>query len=456
MGQGGRSAREWTAEEASRIWDLLTGVIDFGDRLDFVFLELSSSELETAWPAALKTYCTSRDLPIREPEAQANLLDWLEKELARGQELDALQGKERPRSLYIVSLVHLRNERYILARLNENRDRLVSALSGTFCLVGVGDFVRRIANNAPSVWAMRARAFVLGGMPPPNALAIAGGFESAKESGAAVTALAAPAPPAAPPSAYELTRGVSRHSDAAPDLASGSVEVLMSVAPQDLNRARELQKRLPGKVTLPINAPVDPSLFNRASLILLLISPAYLESVQWKVLENALEQDRGLQTKLIPLLIVPTPIPGALRSFIPLRLLNSVDDASNLPRLMDTIERLDRDVPSTQQDWAPVGELSHVQMQLDDFPLDWNEPGPQQLNRYLALMYPDWQSIKLISQTAGISLDRVGFQQSPLAAWRDVLESAAQQAKLRKLINCVLSDRAASAIHTKLRELTDA
>lgn len=460
MGQDVESDAGWMRGDALRVWDLLTGLIDFGDRLDFVLLQLPNLSLETPWRGALEEYCGTKNLPFVAPQEKTAPLGWLEEELVVGAQLDSTLGAARPRSVYWVSLVGLKNERFILARLNENRDRLVSALGGAFCLVGVGDFVRRVAHNAPSIWAMRARAFVLDGPPPSGAQGTAE-MESAVDVAPRAADIAPPAAPspaaAAPPPTqrgYESAREGMKKNATLPDFAVGSVEVLISACPQDVGRAKEIQTRLPGRVSLPVNPGDAEMLFNRCDLILPLLSPAYLESVEWKILEKALERDRNLESKLIPLLIVSTPVPAALRTFTPLRLLNADEEADNVPRLMDTIQRLGRDVPSTQRDRAPPGVLSNVKIQLNR-PLDWSQSGPEQLTRYLAVVYPDWSTIRAISQLAGISLYSVFFQSSPLLIWADVLNSASRQSKLRDLVGRVLRDERAAPIHAKLRELTD-
>src|SRR5690349_5173312 len=111
------AAGGWSAAQAEREWSRLTGILDFGDRLDFVFLELADPADEAEWRRAIAAHCASKNLPFFAPAEDEEVLDWLERERQRGMEIEAREGEERPRSVYFASLVGTSRERFVLARI---------------------------------------------------------------------------------------------------------------------------------------------------------------------------------------------------------------------------------------------------------------------------------------------------------------------------------------------------
>lgn len=434
------AASWWSAADAKRVWRALTGILDFGDRLDFVFLQLSSPDHEPAWKRSLRAYCRAQGLPFREPARGKTFLEWMESERQRGLAIEAREGDQRARSVYFGSLLGENRERFALARVNENRDRLVSALCGTLCLIGSGDFVRRVANGAPSIWAMRTRGFEIGGPPPPHtrtsAPEAAGGFEARRP--------AAAAPPSSSPASPTRAADVSLRGAPRPGASTPDLDVLLSAAPRDLEQAVELEKRLPGSREVTTRAADQTRLLDRARFVIPLLSPSYLDSEAWADLARHLDTDSEgtLRSRLIPVFLADTPVPGALRDMNPLRLRTAQERVRELPRLV-------RALRGEPESWSASEKLP-----LDEVPFAWSRPGAQELVETLVHIYPGWSRARLLAEHAGVSLHGVDASQGAFDFWRELVKAAASQGRLRSLIEQALKDPTIRVFHPRLRTLT--
>lgn len=275
------------------LWKRLVALLDFGDRLDFALLEYSSPEVLRAWSAALRARCAERGQPWSEARPGQAVLDWLEAERVRGLGVERALGPKRPREVYLGVIPEGNDERFVFARINENRDNLVRALSGVLCLAGPGDFIRRLAYAAPSIWAMRSETFELR-EPPPAAFAA--------------------------PIDDEAEASTQAPEHAAP---SFELDVLISAGPRDEQEATDLLRRLSSdgfSVAIALDEKGHARL-DRARIVVVLLSYSYAYSEAWEALQRspmAQHEPDLLGRRLVPLLLSEGSIPGLFRGTAPL------------------------------------------------------------------------------------------------------------------------------------------
>lgn len=280
-----------SASPNEQLWKRLVALLDFGDRLDFALLEYSSPEVLRAWSAALRARCAQRGQPWSEARPGQAVLDWLEAERVRGLGVERALGPKREREVYLGVIPEGNDERFVFARINENRDNLVRALNGVLCLAGPGDFIRRLAYAAPSIWAMRSETFELREPPPAE-------FAAPVEDEAQAQAPEHEAP-------------------------SFDLDVLISAGPRDEQEATDLLRRLSSdgfSVAVALDGKGHAQL-DRARIVVVLLSYSYAYSEAWEALQHSPmsqhEPDR-LSRKLVPLLLSEGSIPGLFRSTAPL------------------------------------------------------------------------------------------------------------------------------------------
>jgi hypothetical protein len=272
------------------LWRRLVALFDFGDRLDFALLEFSSPEIFRAWSAALQARCTQRGQPWSEARPGQPMLDWLEAERVRGLGVERALGPKRAREVYLGVIPEGNDERFVFARINENRDNLVRALNGVLCLAGPGDFIRRLAYAAPSIWAMRAETFELRELPP-DAVAV-------------------------PVDSAPMPISTSKNP-------SFALDVLISAGARDEQEARDLLQRLAasGFAAALAQERTGHDRLEQARFIVVLLSYSYPHSEAWAALQSsrmAQQKPDRLSRKLVPLLLSEGSIPGMFRNLTPL------------------------------------------------------------------------------------------------------------------------------------------
>jgi hypothetical protein len=272
------------------LWRRLVALFDFGDRLDFALLEFSSPEIFRAWSAALQARCTQRGQPWSEARPGQPMLDWLEAERVRGLGVERALGPKREREVYLGVIPEGNDERFVFARINENRDNLVRALNGVLCLAGPGDFIRRLAYAAPSIWAMRAETFELRELPP-DAVAV-------------------------PVDSAPMPISTSKNP-------SFALDVLISAGARDEQEARDLLQRLAasGFAAALAQERTGHDRLEQARFIVVLLSYSYPHSEAWAALQSsrmAQQKPDRLSRKLVPLLLSEGSIPGMFRNLTPL------------------------------------------------------------------------------------------------------------------------------------------
>lgn len=472
---------EGPAWDADKTWRALVKLLHFGDRLDFVFFESDSMDTFRAWRDALREHCRSKDQPFREPKAGQGVLDWLEEERARGVTEDAERGEDRPREIYIGTIPQDGSERVVFGRINENRDNLVRSLNGALILAGAGDFVRRLAYAAPSVWAMRTKSFTLQG-PPPSAVA-APAKRSNREVGFAAKA-ASPSPPAAeripaaappspgaaplfaasaPPFAVSAQEAsdeafVASPAQVAEDEPMIALDVLVTCAGHDEAAARDLKRRIEAegfRCAIALDSK-GLSEIEAARVVVVLLSSNYAYSKSWDALAQtrmAKEEPARLRAKLVPILLQDAVIPGLMSGLTPLDFRSPDSRAYDHGRLLRMLSG-ERDL-SQGPGLAPARyELSGDASWLTEAPLDWGLREPRALLDLLMDAYPDFAQMKNLASRADILLDTWSSQGGSLrSACANLLDSAARQRKLRPLIDVVLADPGSAAHHHRIRQI---
>jgi tetratricopeptide (TPR) repeat protein len=100
---------------------------------------------------------------------------------------------------------------------------------------------------------------------------------------------------------------------------------------------------------------------------------------------------------------------------------------------------------------APAGEG------VPDSPAwDWSGPELRNLEGLLAAQYTDPSALRYVTAAAGLDQAAIPFSSPPREAWRSALEWAAENGKLRDLVQTVLDDESAAGIQDELRALLQA
>lgn len=410
--------------DAERTWSQCTKLFDFGDRLDFVFLDYTSADVLRAWRRALRAYCDEHGLPWSQPAPRQGFLEWLEGERQRGLVKERQLGARRPREVYLGTIPHNAREGWVLARLNENRDNLVRSLNGVLCLAGEGDFTRRLAFAAPSVWAMKTKTFDLGGPPPSRVLV------------------------AADPSLQTLP-GVELED-------RFDLDVLVSAAPRDEAAARDLLQRLAGegiRGELAMDEK-EHSALDRARLVVVLLSSTYVYSTAWDGLRRsrgACEAPGELRSRLIPVMVSDGPVPGLMWDMTPLDFRTPGAMAHNYARLVSALQG--EPEASTGPGLPPPVPVPPANSGwLDRARFDLSDPHERELLKQLVAAYPDHEAVRRVMGYLGIR-EEVADWKAPLRyTWHTVLVHAAREGRIRELVNYVLSDPGAAPFHAALRK----
>ena len=416
--------------DATRTWQSLVRLFGFGDRLDFVFLESGSSETFRAWRDALRAHCRATERPWSEPSPSQKILDWLEAERLRGLDLERAAAAQRPREIYLGTIAQDEDERFVFARINENRDNLVRALNGVLCLAGTGDFVRRLAYAAPSVWAMRTKSFELCGPPPAEVAAASSTAERGLESLVVKTAK-----------------------------ESFDFDVLLTAGGHEESAARELRSRLEAE-GFRCRVAVDESGLadlERARVVVVLLSPTYAYSSSWEALRGsrlAASRPDDLRARLLPILIGDAVIPGMFQGLTPLDFRSPESRARDYGRLVRAL-RGERDASEgpglTQVIPVSSGDTSW----LDQVPFPWVHPAARALLDALNAAYPHAEEMLFVLRAAGILTNQAVVPASTTDLWRWALELAARQHRVRSLLHRVLADDDVSAYHPPIRRLIE-
>lgn len=409
--------------DADRAWQLLGGIFDFGDRLDFVFLEPSSPEVLGAWRAALRAHCRGKGQPWSEAKPGQSILDWLEGERVRGLALE--QAKQpREREVYFGFIPKDEDEHFVFSRINENRDNLVRTLNGVLCLAGYGDFVRRIAYGSPSIWAMRTSSFELDGPPPPSVRAP----EDEGESG------------------FESARVEERFD----------LDVFVSASPRDERQARTLVQGISDE-GLSVKLGVEEADYadvGHARRILVLLSASYAYSTAWERLRNsrfAREEPEKLGRRLVIANLDSGGVtPGMLQAARRFDLSTEDARATSYANLLRVLRGEEEERP------APFLEPASAALRpwIDEVPFPWSNPSARALRDALVAAYDSVDQARYLALKGGLSLGRVSFHGAIEPVWNNILEVAATQGILRKLIEVVLQDPNVRAYHRRIRQLT--
>jgi hypothetical protein len=418
--------------DAERTWQQLTRLFAWGDRLDFVFLDYLSPDVFAAWRRALRAYCAERGQPWSQPARKQTFIDWLEGERKRGETKEREEGEARAREVYLGTIpqgrdAQGRDERWVFARINENRDNLVKALNGVLCLAGENDFTRRLAYAAPSVWAMRSKSFTLAG-PPPARVRV---------------------PPPPPPGSQP---------DTLQEPPSYDFDVLVSAAARDEGEARDLLKRLAAEGitgTLATDEKGHEAL-EQARLVVVLLSGTYAYSSAWDALRGsrlAREQPDELRWRIVPVMLSEGPLPYLVRDMAPLDFRTPEVKARNQARLVSVL-RGERE-ESTGPGLAPAmptpprdsGWLDCTKFSLSDA----NE---RELLNLMVRAYPEHDSIQRIMDHIGIRQEVIAWETTSLRyIWHAVLVLAARKKRVRGLVQYVLSDPASAPYHAAIRKV---
>ncbi|MFE9423759.1 trypsin-like peptidase domain-containing protein [Kitasatospora sp. NPDC006697] len=98
---------------------------------------------------------------------------------------------------------------------------------------------------------------------------------------------------------------------------------------------------------------------------------------------------------------------------------------------------------------TPTQRAPHL---LDTFPFDWTDPGAVELRDLLASVYFRVDPVVRLARQAGIAPARIGWEKPMDEVWFELISTAAQQDRLRELLEQVAAgpDR---ALTVRLREL---
>lgn len=412
------------AFDAERTWRQITKLFAWGDRLDFVFLDYTEPDVFRAWRRALRAHCQERGRPWSQPAPGETFLDWLERERLRGLDKEQQEGAARPREVYLGTIPQGRTELVLFARLNENRDKLVRALNGVLCLAGEGDFTRRLAYAAPSIWAMRTKTFDLAGLPPARVLV---------------------------PSEAEQSTIVPPDEDECFDL-----DVLVSAAARDEAEGRDLLRRLAAE-GLSGDLATDErghEALEHARFVVVLLSSSYAYSSAWDALRGsrlAQEQPDELRWRIVPVMLSEGPIPFLVRDMTPLDFRTPDAQARNLQRLVSAL-RSEREA-STGPGLVPAPPIPPQDSAwLDRATFGLSDPNERELLSQLVAAYPEQSAIRRIMDHVGIKQERIGWEATSLRyIWHAVLVLAARQKRIRSLVHYVLSDPSAAPYHAAIR-----
>ncbi|MEZ4300379.1 MAG: toll/interleukin-1 receptor domain-containing protein [Polyangiaceae bacterium] len=420
------------AFDAERTWRGIRQVLDFGDRLDFVFLQFADPTVFEAWRFALRAWAREQGLRWSEPAAADSILDWLEGERRRGVSLEQSGQAERPREVYLGVIPQSDDEGTLFARINENRDNLVRALNGTLCLCGSGDFVRRLAYAAPSIWAMRTRSFDLVGPPPASA-------------------------PASAAATHLESLGATLSMRRSTVTEAFDLDAFISASPRDEREARSLADRLTGE-GLSVRVGTggkDHEAMERARFVVVLLSREYVYSKAWEAVQNsrlAREQPESLKQRFVPILFGDAAIPGLLRDSTPLDFRTPESRARDTERLLLRLRgERERSAGPGLAPAPPV--LSTDTGWLDKVPLDFSHPSVRELLNVLISAYPYVDSVKRIARSAAIPLDHIRTEEGISTQWHDLLEQAAVKSRLRPLMDILLRDPDTEGHHPALRRI---
>jgi hypothetical protein len=390
-----------SASPNEQLWRRLVSLIDFGDRLDFALLEFSSPEILRAWSAALRARCAQRGQPWSEAPPGQSVLDWLDAERVRGLGVERALGPKRAREVYLGVIPEGNDERFVFARINENRDNLVRALNGVLCLAGPGDFIRRLAYAAPSIWAMRTETFELRELPP-NAVAV-------------------PVDDEAPTQAPEH------------EAPSFDLDVLISAAPRDEQEATDLLRRLRSdgfSVAIALDGKGHAQL-DRARIVVVLLSYSYAYSKAYEALQAQAADPPGaeaLSRKLVPLLLSEGSIPGLFRKMSPLDYRSPEARARSYVKLVHSLRgtRVAGSGPGLEAYSSPI--LSDTQM--------------GDLIEALLFAFPTSSALdSFVRQRTKIDGARINFFQSSRDVVRELVMEAAATGRLKDLIRAAAAER---------------
>src|SRR4051812_41719664 len=77
---------------------------------------------------------------------------------------------------------------------------------------------------------------------------------------------------------------------------------------------------------------------------------------------------------------------------------------------------------------------------LDSVPFDSSDPGAPRLHNLLTRAYVDTREIMVLTRRIGLRSELVNFNGSASAVWWEVLQLAAEEGKLRQLVEAAASD----------------
>lgn len=419
-----RPSRPSGSFDAERTWRNLTALFAFGDRLDFVFVDYTSPDLLSLWRRALREHCRERGQRWSQPASGQAFLDWLEAERRRGLEVEKAQGAARPREVYLGAIPEDAKERWVFARINENRDNLVKSLNGVLCLAGLGDFTKRLAYAAPSVWAMKTRSVDLAG-PPPSWAHL-------------------------PREAEDTWPGMEPEE-------RWDLDVLISAAARDEAKALDMLQRLTAEGIKGVVATDEAGhqALERARLIVLLLSPTYAYSSAWDALRAshlAREHEGELRARIVPVMIGEGPLPGLIRDMTPLDFRTPAAEARNLARLVSALTG-EREA-STGPGLVPATPMPPgTSAWLDEARFDLSSPHERELHHLLVMAYPDPDAVRRVADFLGIRQELLRWSVPLRYIWHDVMVLAARQKRARSLVHYVLADPKAAPYHAAIRRV---
>lgn len=229
-----------------------------------------------------------------------------------------------------------------------------------------------------------------------------------------------------------------------------------------LSRQGVIELRHRGKVPVAANmrAWVDEQL-DAAEMVVLMLSPDFIGSEDvYQDLERAMRLRDEKRTCVVPVLartveLKGTPVDALVklpRSGKPIG--STTNDAtyaeivSELGAMITDLRQRPKPAPTAKSPASPAG-----QGLLDmSPPFPWHHPAASQLLSLLIQAYDDVHAARYVcAQVQGLDTGRVPMTLGMEPLWRGVLEAAANQGKLRGLLEVVLRDPGVAAFHAPIR-----